>query len=70
MIYVDDHEPPHVHVFREKAELVVLLGDDLTRPSIRDRHGFSPRDEKRALAIISDYHEFLRRMWEKYHGEA
>ncbi len=69
MIYVDDHEPPHVHVFRERGELVVLLGDDQTRPVVRDRHGFSRGDEKRALRIIDEYQDFLRRMWEKLHGE-
>lgn len=68
MIYVDDHEPPHVHVFREDAELVVLLGDEQNRPTIRDRHGFSRRNEQRVLKIVDEYHEFLHSMWEKYHG--
>ena len=67
MIYMDDHEPPHVHVFREKGEVVVLIGDRQTDPSVRNNRGFSVKNERRALALVEENQEYLLEMWEVLH---
>ena len=32
MIYLNDHPPPHVHVFRAEGEVVINLGEGETPP--------------------------------------
>jgi hypothetical protein len=36
MIYMDDHEPSHVHVFNAEGEVVIDLGTETVDPSIRE----------------------------------
>ena len=38
MIYVDDHEPPHVHAWKDDAEVIVTLAAEGERPWIREHH--------------------------------
>lgn len=71
VIYSDDHTPSHVHVFREKAQVIIklgILGDNGERPKIRENKRMQPRDAIKALKIcIKNQKEFLEK-WEKVHG--
>lgn len=66
-IYTDDHEPPHIHVFKAGAEIIVLLLGDQA-PAIRRNKGMSLRDAKRALALVAEHQEEALRIWEEIHG--
>jgi Domain of unknown function (DUF4160) len=67
-IYTDDHEPMHVHVIKAESEVVINLGDRQTAPWVRDNHGMSKRDERRALAIVGANRELLTAEWRRIHG--
>ena len=63
VIYVDDHEPAHVHV----------IGDGEARVEIRavrliSNRGMSKRDLARALAIVLEHRQALILRWEEIHG--
>ena len=67
MIHTHDHLPPHVHVFKSGAELVVNLGA-AAGPSVRDNIGMSGSEERRALALIANHQARLLADWEGIHG--
>jgi hypothetical protein len=67
-MYTDDHEPAHVHVIKAGQEVVIDLGSQESRPSIRENKGMSKKDERRALVITGDYQVYLLEKWEEYHG--
>ena len=60
-----EHGPPHVHVRRAGAEVVIGLGAELT--VIRNA-GLRAQDIRRALAIVADNADLLTAEWRKYHG--
>jgi hypothetical protein len=68
MIYVDDHEPAHVHVFREDDEAKIQLGDTPDEVDLVKVWGMSMRDVRRALAIAERRHKKLLTAWRKHHG--
>ena len=51
MIYSRDHEPPHVHVWRAEAELVV----NLNPIEIRENNGMSPNDARKAITLVEEH---------------
>ncbi len=67
MIYTRDHEPMHVHVFKQ-GELIINLGDDENAVFVRENNGMSARDERRALIIVGDNQEFLQMKWQEIYG--
>lgn len=67
MIYTDDHEPMHVHVFKQ-GEIIVNLGDENTPVSIRKNYGMSRPDARRALILVGANQEFLQERWREIHG--
>ena len=54
-IYTRDHPPPHVHCWKGDAELVV----ELDPIAIRENHGISRSDARRALAIVAAHQAFF-----------
>lgn len=68
MIYVDDHEPPHVHAWKGEAEVVVTLAGDGERPWIREHHGASHRVQLAALRLVAEHNDFLLEEWRRIHG--
>ena len=67
VIYTDDHEPMHVHVFKQ-GQIVVNLGDEKTRVSLRENKGMSRRDERQALIIVGENQDFLQAKWREFYG--
>ena len=51
MIYLNDHTPSHVHVFKAEAEVIINLGNEATPPQVRENIGMSRREERAALVI-------------------
>ncbi|HMS10158.1 MAG TPA: DUF4160 domain-containing protein [Pyrinomonadaceae bacterium] len=60
-----DHGPPHVHVFHGGDEVVILLGDDLELPSIRDIRGMPLRQMRVALELVAEHQKILLEEWKK-----
>ena len=71
VIYPNDHTPAHIHVFRERAEVVIFLGSLAERkekPSIRENKRMQTRDIMRALRICYENQKEYIAEWEKIHG--
>jgi hypothetical protein len=62
-----EHGPPHVHVVRAGAEVVITLGDTRTRPAIAEAYGMQARDVVRAYRIVEAHQERLLEVWRRYH---
>ena len=69
MIYTQDHEPAHVHVWKAGNEAIVHVGVDPCSPELRVVHGMPRRDVKIALRIVNEQLAVLREAWERIHGE-
>ncbi len=68
VIYTNDHEPMHVHAFKENGEVVINLGDEDTPVSVSKVRGINRSAERRALKIVSDNQEFLQAKWKEIYG--
>lgn len=61
----DEHLPPHVHVWKAGAEVIINIGNRDTAPSIEEVNEMSRKDAYRALEIVKDNQRvFLRRWWQ------
>ena len=67
MIFSNDHEPKHVHVFGQGGEAKInLIG---TRGVTADRVvGIGKADLRRIMAETQEHREALIAAWEKVHG--
>ena len=67
MIYVDDHEPAHVHVKDGGEAKVNLLGPD-GRPEMVRVEGMTRALERRILRETWEHQAMLLRRWSDLHG--
>jgi hypothetical protein len=65
-IFVDDHEPPHVHVRGDGQAKVVIVGRD-GRPEIIWSTGMNHAEKRRALRAIEDAQAELLAQWRRIH---
>jgi len=70
MIYTDDHEPMHTHVKKAGKEVVINLGDEKTKPYIRENKGMSLKDRRKALQIAGERQGDLIEKWREIHGRS
>jgi uncharacterized protein DUF4160 len=68
-VFIKDHEPPHVHVVKDKATVVIELGNQDVRPSISRNYGMKAADVKKALRIVAEQQGVFLQKWRKYHGQ-
>ncbi len=67
VIFVDDHEPAHVHVFGDGEMKINLVGSD-GAPEIETYVGMKRGDVRHALqAVIAQQQNLLLR-WKEIHG--
>ncbi len=67
VIFTDDHEPAHVHVFGDGHAKINLSGSD-GDPELVWADGMKRSDVRRALRIVLECkHAFLAR-WREIHG--
>jgi len=66
MIFTNDHRPAHVHVFKARAEVVLMLAP----VSIRENYRMSKKNVRKAIDIISSNLELLLQSWREIHGDA
>jgi Domain of unknown function (DUF4160) len=67
VIYVDDHEPPHVHVFGDR-ETKVVLGDGPNDVEVIKFAATKRTEAKRAERLVAANHAYLCEMWSELHG--
>lgn len=68
VIFKDDHEPAHVHVYYGGAEVKVALGLEGGRPDIIRNYGMRIADVRKALKMVSSKQRMLLEKWEEIHG--
>ncbi len=64
VIYTDDHPPPHVHIYGDGETKIALTGDI----GIVRIVGATPRESRRALAIVREKRDMLIERWNGIHG--
>ena len=67
IIFTDDHEPAHVHVFGDSQAKINLVGPD-EAPALVWAEGMNANDLRRAMRLVRDQQgEFLAK-WRAIHG--
>lgn len=64
VIYLNDHEPAHVHVIGPDMTVVI----DLVDLTLREAIGCSEREGRRILRLIAEHREALLEAWRRWHG--
>jgi histidinol phosphatase-like PHP family hydrolase len=64
VINTDDHEPPHVHVFKAGEQVAI----DLKVIRVRRVRGMSKTNVGKAVEIVEDHQSFLLSEWRRFHS--
>ncbi len=67
-IYVDDHPPPHVHVWYAGEKAKVRIGTEDNPSRIYEAGSMRPPNLLRAVRIVDGYWRELLDRWEEIHG--
>lgn len=67
MIFSDDHEPAHVHVFGDGEAKINLIGMN-GAPELVWADALKRSDVRRAMAIVQDHQEEFLARWRNIHG--
>jgi len=67
IIYTDDHDPAHVHVFGDGQAKINLIGED-GAPSLVWAEGMKANDLRRAMQMVVDQQEQFLAKWREIHG--
>jgi len=69
VIYLSDHLPSHVHVWKGGGEVRIQLGSVHIAPSLMSVEGkISSKDVAKALSLVKEYQKALLKEWRKLHG--
>lgn len=63
-----EHEPPHVHVWKGDAEVVIALATAGVVQTIRAVAGMRSSDVVQAFWIVEEHAELLLNRWRELHG--
>ena len=69
IIFANDHEPVHVHVFGDGEAKIDLSGPDHKPLLVRARQR-AKQDIRRAMRLVLEYRRFLAGKWRDIHGRA
>jgi hypothetical protein len=69
MIYTNDHAPAHVHVFRGREEVVIILATASDPMAVREVRRMTIAHVRAAYRIVADNHALLLNAWKEMHGE-
>jgi histidinol phosphatase-like PHP family hydrolase len=67
VIFTDDHEPAHVHVFGA-GEIKINLGRDGGQPQLIWAYGMTRSDIRKAMAVVERHGPLLLEKWRAIHG--
>jgi len=68
VIYVDDHEPAHVHVFGDGQMKIVIEGVG-GLPEAVETIGMKANVGRRALDVVREHQGAFQARWEDIHGD-
>jgi hypothetical protein len=66
VIFLDDHDPAHVHVFGDGQMKVTLVGGD--GPRLLWAVGMKRGDVRKAMAIVTERQDHFLARWNDIHG--
>lgn len=67
IIFTDDHEPAHVHVFGDGQAKINLIGLD-GGPTLVWAEGMKANELRRAVQLVRDQQEQFLARWREIHG--
>ncbi len=67
VIFVDDHEPAHVHVFGDGEAKINLAGSE-GDPELIFAIGMTRADVRRAMGVVREQQAYLLERWSEIHG--
>ena len=67
VVFVDDHEPAHVHVFGDGEAKINLWGAE-GAPELISAVGMTRADLRRAMRIVRERQAELLERWSEIHG--
>jgi hypothetical protein len=67
IIFTDNHEPAHVHVFGDGQAKINLIGPD-GFPALVWAEGMKANDLRRAVRLVRDQREEFPARWREIHG--
>ena len=68
VVFANDHEPAHVHVFGDGEAKINLRGAD-GAPALVWADGMSRGEVRRAMRIVVEQQAFLLARWEEIHDQ-
>jgi hypothetical protein len=68
VIWLNDHAPPHVHVFSSDAEATIGLGGPSGHPRVIENRRMKQADLAKALRAVFNHRSALLQKWSEYHG--
>ncbi len=67
VIFVDDHEPSHVHVFGDGEAKINLAGSG-GKPDLVYAIGMTRAEVRRAMNVVKEQQTYLLNTWSEIHG--
>lgn len=67
VIFVNDHEPAHVHVFGD-GEVKINLAGSNGEPELIYAIGMTRAEIRRAMGLVKTQQTYLLRKWSEIHG--
>jgi hypothetical protein len=64
VIFINDHQPAHVHVFGDGEAKINLLGE----PALVWADGMTRAELRRAMRVVTSQQAALLQRWEDIHG--
>lgn len=66
-IWLNDHPPRHVHIFKNDGECIIELSNKNIAPKLLKFHAIKRKDLAKALLIVAEHQDKLNAAWEKIH---
>ena len=67
VIFLDDHQPAHVHVFGDGHAKINLTGPD-GDPELVWAEGMKQTELRRAMRVVKEYRQDFLERWRQIHG--
>jgi hypothetical protein len=66
-LYFNDHDPPHVHVFKAGGQAKIALGDGEGLPWPMEVLAMDNRTAKQALKLVFEHQAYLLDKWREFY---